>query len=115
MDGRKVAQIGPFLRYMPYLGFPYFRFWAEGVVFPLFDVLVPLYGIPFAPKIVVLSILLGTFIGRPVIFLGLNFLPGLLATFSLSHLVRGRKLYFLVFMADSITLFNINRFVTPFD
>lgn len=118
MDKRRVAQIGAFSSiYAISRVVPLFPILGGGVAFPLSDILVPLYGILFVPQTAALSILLGTFIsfalGRPVIFLGLDFLPGLLAAFSLSYLIRGRKSYFLGFMIGSIVLFNMNRFVTP--
>ena len=118
MDRRKVAQIGTFSSiYAISRIVPLFPILGAGTSFPLSDVLVPLYAIIFTPETASLSILLGTFIsfalGRPIIFLGLDFLPAVLATFCLSNLYRGKKWPFVITMIGSIILFNFDRFVTP--
>ena len=118
MSSVKIAQIGAFSSiYAISRIVPLFPILGGGVSFPLSDVLVPIYALLLTPKTASLSILLGTFIsfalGRPVVFLGLDFLPAMLAAFSISHLLRGRKHYFLAVMIGSIILFNVNPNVTP--
>lgn len=93
---------------------------VQGSTFSASDTLAPLYGILLGPYIGGGSIILGTFIaivfGKPVTFLGLDFLPAAVGAVSLGLLVQ-RRFYpviaiFLVllglFLANPLTL----RFVS---
>jgi hypothetical protein len=64
---------------------------AQGASFSLSDVLAPLYGILLGPFTGGFSIIVGTFVamgfGKPVIFLGLDFLPALVNAVALGLLV----------------------------
>jgi hypothetical protein len=65
---------------------------AQGASFSLSDVLAPLYGIILGPYVGGASVILGTFLGmamgKPVVFLGLDFLPALVNAVVLGFLVR---------------------------
>jgi len=65
---------------------------VAGARFSLSDVIAPLYGAILGPYVGGLSVVLGTFLavgfGKPVVFLGLDFLPALANTVSIGLLVR---------------------------
>lgn len=65
---------------------------VSGGSFSLSDVLSPLYGIILGPYVGGASIILGTFLGmamgKPVVFLGLDFLPALVNTVAIGFLLR---------------------------
>ncbi len=75
---------------------PLFPIIGTQASFPLSDVLVPLLGMILEPKIAFLSITLGTFIsfvlGKPPIFLGLDFAPAALAAFCVGKTLKNEKL-----------------------
>jgi hypothetical protein len=64
---------------------------AQGASFSLSDVLAPLYGIILGPYVGGASVIIGTFLGmamgKPVVFLGLDFLPAFVCTVALGLLV----------------------------
>jgi hypothetical protein len=69
---------------------------VPGASFSVSDVLAPLYGILLNPYVGGVTVILGTFLGmalgKPVIFLGLDFLPAFVNVLALGLLVR-RKLW----------------------
>jgi hypothetical protein len=70
---------------IPMIGVP-------GGSFSLSDILAPLYGIILGPYVGGASVILGTFLGmamgKPVVFLGLDFLPAAVNAIALGFLVR---------------------------
>ena len=72
----------------PLIGMP-------GASFSTADILAPLYGIILGATLGSISIILGTFLaiifGKPLIFLGLDFLPGISAAIITSLLIRGNR------------------------
>jgi hypothetical protein len=74
---------------------------AQGASFSLSDVLAPLYGIILGPFGGGASVVIGTFLamamGKPVIFLGLDFLPALVNAVAWGFLfdVNGRPVVLL--------------------
>lgn len=69
---------------------------VSGSTFTLADILAPLYGIILGPYIGAASIILGTFLsiaaGRPMVFLGLDFLPATINAVMIGFLVKRWKL-----------------------
>jgi hypothetical protein len=65
---------------------------AQGASFSVSDVLAPLYGILLGPYVGGAAVIIGTFLGmamgKPVVFLGLDFLPALVNVLALGFLVR---------------------------
>lgn len=76
------------------------------------DVVSPLYGLLLGPYIGGASIILGTFLsavfGRPLIFLGLDFLPALVGAVALGLLVRRKFNQVTIFYAIIIMIFLAN-------
>jgi len=68
---------------------------VPGASFSSSDILVPLYGMILGPIFGSASIILGTFLavvlGKPLIFLGLDFLPATFGAISVGLLVRGKR------------------------
>lgn len=104
---------------------------VSGGTFSLADVIAPLYGIilgPYAGAIgVTLGTILATAFGRPVIFLGLDFLPGAMDALIVGLLMRRKRLiavalyviFFIAFLANpytaifvpvSVPFLNLNSF-----
>jgi len=77
----------------PLIGMP-------GASFSTADILAPLYGIILGATLGSISIILGTFLaiifGKPLIFLGFDFLPGMSAAIIASLLIKGNKKIVLV-------------------
>jgi hypothetical protein len=69
---------------------------VSGGTFSLADVVAPLYGIILGPYAGALSVTLGTILaiafGRPMVFLGLDFLPGAVDALTVGLLLRGKRL-----------------------
>jgi hypothetical protein len=65
---------------------------AEGAKFSASDVVAPLYGIILGPYVGGVSVIIGTFVGmalgKPPVFLGLDFLPAFVNAVALGFLVR---------------------------
>ncbi|MEM2634905.1 MAG: hypothetical protein QW372_05500 [Nitrososphaerales archaeon] len=78
---------------------PTFPMIGIATTFTASDILAPLYGIVFGPLIDSLSIIIGTYLsillGRQLIFLGLDFLPGALNAITLGFLMIGKRIYVL--------------------
>jgi biotin transporter BioY len=110
---RELAKVGTFAAiYTIARVIPLFPLVGAQTSFPASDILVPLYGVLLGPYVGFVSILLGTLIsfalGKPVIFLGLDFLPASLAAYSIGQLIKGRKEYMLSTLAIPIALYGIN-------
>ncbi len=77
--------------------------------FSVSDALVPLYGIILGPYLGGLSVVIGTFVGmvlgKPPVFLGLDFLPGLVNAVALGFLIRKKWLPVVVLNAGLIAAF----------
>ena len=64
---------------------------ASGASFSLSDIVAPLYGLILGPYVGGLSVFIGSliaFFGKPPVFLGLDFLPALVAAVSLGLLLK---------------------------
>jgi len=65
---------------------------AQGASFSVSDVIAPIYGILLGPYVGGVTVIIGTFLGmalgKPVIFLGLDFLPALVNAVALGFLVK---------------------------
>ncbi len=65
---------------------------AQGASFSVSDVIAPIYGILLGPYVGGAAVIIGTFLGmamgKPVIFLGLDFLPALVNVVALGFLVK---------------------------
>lgn len=81
---------------------------VSGAAFSLADVVAPLFGIILGPYAGAMSVILGTFLsfgfGRPMVFLGLDFLPGAVDALIVGLLVQGKRtvataLYIIIFVA----------------
>ncbi|MHC3129051.1 MAG: hypothetical protein IBV52_03140 [Candidatus Bathyarchaeota archaeon] len=70
---------------------------ASGATFSLSDVIAPLYGVILGPYIGGFSIILGTFLamamGKPVVFMFLDFLPATVGAVSLGLLIKRKWIY----------------------
>jgi len=77
--------------------------------FSVSDALVPLYGIILGPYVGGLSVVIGTFVGMALgkapVFLGLDFLPGLVNAVALGFLVRRKWLPVVILNAGLIVAF----------
>jgi len=104
---------------------------VSGGTFSLADVVAPLYGIILGPYAGAISVVLGTFLaiafGRPMFFLGLDFLPAAVNALVVGLVLRGKRLvatalylilfflflvhpYTAVFVPVSIPSLNIHSF-----
>jgi len=85
---------------------------VPGASFSSSDILVPLYGIILGPIFGSASIILGTFLavvlGKPLIFLGLDFLPATFGAVSVGLLVRGKRTAVVVIFAAVLAVFLIH-------
>jgi len=82
---------------------------VSGAVFSASDMIAPLYGIILGPYIGASSIILGTFVaiafGRPVIFLGLDFLPATTNALVVGFLVKRKWVLSAIFYIVPLLLF----------
>ena len=85
---------------------------VPGVSFSSSDILVPLYGIILGPIFGSASIILGTFLavvlGKPLIFLGLDFLPATFGAVSVGLLVRGKRAVVVAIFAAVLAVFLVH-------
>ena len=93
---------------------------VAGVFFSVSDVIAPVYGIMLGPYTGPLSIAIGTFLaiglGKPPVFLGLDFLPAFFNAMALGFLVRRKWLFasimnfflLLIFCMHPYTLIFVN-------
>ncbi|MBI4258349.1 MAG: hypothetical protein HY619_05290 [Thaumarchaeota archaeon] len=91
----------------PLLGVP-------GTTFPASDILAPIYGVILGPYVGGASVLLGVFLsvalGRPLVFLGLDFLPALCNTLAVGLLMRGNRILVLFFNIVLLAVFTVSPF-----
>ena len=84
---------------------------APGASFALADILVPIYAIIFGPYIAAATIFLGTFLGivfgKPIIFLGWDFLPATMGALFIGLIVHGKKVFALGLFIIGIVIFNL--------
>ena len=85
---------------------------VAGAQFSLSDILAPIYGIILGPFTGGLSIILGTFLGmamgKPVFFMFLDFLPGLVGAVSLGLLMKKKWIYAIVLNVILLAVFLIH-------
>ena len=91
---------------------------AQGASFSLSDVLAPLYGIILGPYVGGASVIIGTFLGmamgKPVVFLGLDFLPALINAVAIGFLVRRKWAPVVVLNAALLLAFVLNPVTSVF-
>ena len=129
---RQVAIVATFaVVYFLFRMIPTFAMVGVSGAFSLADVIAPLYGIILGPFAGVISIIVGTVLamafGRPVIFLGLDFLPSAMDALVVGLLVQRKRLpaitlylvFFITFLANpytaifvpvSVPFLNLNTF-----
>lgn len=85
---------------------------VPGASFSSSDILVPLYGIILGPLFGSASIILGTFLavilGKPLTFLGLDFLPATFGAMSVGLLARGRRTIVITIFAAALAVFLVH-------
>ena len=93
---------------------------AQGASFSVSDVIAPIYGILLGPYVGGAAVIIGTFLGmalgKPVVFLGLDFLPALVNAVALGFLVRRKwwpvvglyAVLLAVFLLNPLTTLSIN-------
>jgi len=91
---------------------------AQGASFSVSDVIAPIYGILLGPYVGGAAVIIGTFLGnamgKPIIFLGLDFLPALVNTVALGFLVRRKWWPVVVLYAVLLAGFLLNPLTTIF-
>jgi len=84
---------------------------APGASFAMADILVPIYAIIFGPYIASATIFLGTFLGivfgKPIIFLGWDFLPATMGALFIGMIVHGKKVFAFGLFIVGIIIFNL--------
>jgi hypothetical protein len=97
---------------------PYSVLIGGGGSLSLSDFLAPIFGIILGPYLGGLSVILGNFaalgLGRPSIFLGLDFLPDLVAAVSVGFLVRRRWAPVVLLNATLLVVFFLNPLTSFF-
>lgn len=91
---------------------------VPGASFSVSDVLAPLYGILLGPYVGGVTVILGTFLGmalgKPVVFLGLDFLPAFVNVVALGLLIRRKFLPALVLNLVLLLAFLVNPLTSIF-
>lgn len=91
---------------------------VSGGSFSLADVVAPLYGAILGPYAGAISIVLGTFLaiafGRPMIFLGLDFLPAAVNALTVGLLLRGKRVVATAVYVILLLLFLVNPYTAVF-
>ena len=91
---------------------------VPGASFSVSDVLAPLYGILLGPYVGGITVILGTFLGmalgKPVIFLGLDFLPAFVNVVALGLLIRRKILPVIVLNITLLVAFLVNPLTSIF-
>tara|TARA_Y100000590_G_scaffold187693_1_gene213944 strand:+ start:2071 stop:2820 length:750 start_codon:yes stop_codon:yes gene_type:complete len=84
---------------------------APGASFSMADILVPIYAIIFGPYIAATTIFLGTFLGivfgKPIIFLGWDFLPATMGALFIGMIIHGKKIVAIFLFVIGIVVFNL--------
>ena len=120
LSNRKIALISVFsviyliLRLLP--TFPMVG--MAGIFFSLADTIAPLYGILLGPYVGALSIVIGTFLaiglGKPPVFLGLDFLPAFMNALALGFLIRKKWLFVIVLNFFLLLIFSLHPYTLFF-
>lgn len=80
-----------------------------GASFASSDILVPLYGVILGPIFGGAAVVLGTFLavvlGKPLIFLGMDFLPAAAGTIAVGFLARGKKVPVIALFLATLAIF----------
>ncbi len=91
---------------------------VPGASFSVSDVLAPLYGILLGPYIGGVTVILGTFLGmalgKPVVFLGLDFLPAFVNVAALGLLIKRKFLPALILNIALLVGFLVNPLTSIF-
>lgn len=91
---------------------------ASGATFSLSDVIAPLYGVILGPYIGGFSIILGTFLamalGKPVVFMFLDFLPATVGAVSLGLLIKRKWALVVVLNLVLLAVFLIHPLTSVF-
>jgi len=91
---------------------------SSGAAFSLSDVIAPLYGIILGPYIGGLSIMLGTFLamalGKPVVFMFLDFLPATIGAVSLGLLIKQKWIHVIALNVILLAVFLIHPLTSIF-
>ena len=91
---------------------------VSGGTFTLADVFAPLYGVILGPYTGAVSVILGTFLaiafGRPIIFLGLDFLPATVNALTVGLLLRRKWVISLVLYVGLFSLFLVHPYTAIF-
>ena len=91
---------------------------APGASFSMSDILVPIYAIVFGPYIAAAAIFLGTFLGivfgKPIIFLGWDFLPATMGALFIGFIIHGKKFIALGLLLIGILIFNLLPYTESF-
>lgn len=89
-----------------------------GVFFSISDALAPIYGIILGPFTGPLSIAIGTFLaiglGKPPVFLGLDFLPAFLNAMALGFLVRKKWIFTSIINLALLLIFYFHPYTLQF-
>ena len=84
---------------------------APGASFSMADILVPIYAIIFGPYIASAAIFLGTFLGivfgKPIIFLGWDFLPATMGALFIGMIIQGKKFIAIGLFIFVLLIFNL--------
>jgi len=84
---------------------------AAGASFSLSDVLAPLYGILLGPYVGSAAVIIGTFLGmlmgKPVVFLFLDFLPAFINVVALGFLIKRKWLPVIILNAALVLVFSL--------
>ena len=91
---------------------------SSGAAFSLSDVIAPIYGIILGPYIGGLSIMIGTFLamamGRPVVFMLLDFLPATVSAVSLGLLIKKKWIHVIALNVILLAAFLIHPLTSVF-
>lgn len=91
---------------------------ASGAAFSLSDVIAPLYGIILGPYIGGFSIMLGTFLamalGKPVVFMFLDFLPATMGAVALGLLIKRKWIHVIALNVILLAVFLIYPLTSVF-
>jgi hypothetical protein len=89
-----------------------------GAFFSISDVIAPIYGILLGPITGPMSIAIGTFLaiglGKPAVFLGLDFLPAFMNALSLGLLIRKKWLFVVILNFILLIIFSIHPYTLLF-
>lgn len=89
---------------------------VTGARFSLSDAIAPIYGIILGPYVGGASVIIGTFsamaLGKPVVFLGLDFLPALVNVIAIGFLIRRKWLPVVILYCSLLAIFLLDPYTT---